>query len=35
MMFEDKVKTIVVRVTEKFDPKAIIVFGSVARGDSS
>ena len=34
-MFEDKVKTIVVRVTEKFDPKAIIVFGSVARGDSS
>ncbi len=35
MMFEDKIKTIVQRVTESYDPKAIIVFGSVAKGNSS
>lgn len=35
MMFEDKIELIVDRVTEKYDPKAIIVFGSVARGDST
>ncbi len=33
MMFEDKIKMIVDRVTGKYEPKAIIVFGSVARGD--
>ncbi len=35
MMFEDKVELVVRRITEKFDPKAIIIFGSVAEGTSS
>ena len=35
MMFEDKIRMIVDRVTKHYDPKAIIVFGSVARGDST
>ena len=35
MMFEDKIKLIVDRVTENYDPKAIIVFGSVAKGNST
>ena len=35
MMFEDKIKMIVQRVTASYEPKAIIVFGSVAKGDSS
>ena len=35
MMFEDKIRVIVDRVTEHYDPKAIMVFGSVARGDST
>ena len=34
-MFEDKIEMVVSRVTEHFDPKAIIVFGSVAKGDST
>lgn len=33
-MFEDKINMIIDRVTEQYDPKAIIVFGSVAKGDS-
>ena len=32
MMFEDKIRLIVDRVTSDYDPKAIIVFGSVAKG---
>lgn len=35
MMFEDKIKMIVDRVTKNFDPKAIIVFGSAAKGNST
>ncbi len=35
MMFEDKINTIVERITSKYDPKAIIVFGSVAKGTST
>lgn len=33
-MFEDKIRLIVERITDKYDPKAIIVFGSVAKGTS-
>jgi len=35
MMFEDKINTIVEKITSKYDPKAIIVFGSVAKGTST
>ena len=35
MMFEDKINTIVERITSKYNPKAIIVFGSVAKGTST
>ncbi len=35
MMFEDKIKLIVDRVTENYNPQAIIVFGSVAKGNST
>lgn len=35
MMFEDKINAIVERITSKYNPKAIIVFGSVAKGTST
>ncbi len=35
MMFEDKINTIIERITSKYNPKAIIVFGSVANGTST
>ena len=34
-MFEDKVDALVERVTKDFDPKAIIIFGSVAKGTAT
>ena len=35
LMFEDKVDALVERVTKDFDPKAIIIFGSVAKGTAT
>ncbi|WII08289.1 nucleotidyltransferase domain-containing protein [Methanomassiliicoccales archaeon LGM-RCC1] len=35
MMFGDKIRTIVNRVTKEYEPEAIIVFGSVARGEAT
>ena len=34
-MFEDKVNTLVEAVAKDFDPKAIIIFGSVAKGTAT
>ena len=34
-MFEDKVDALVEKVTRDFDPKAIIIFGSVAKGTAT
>ena len=34
-MFEDKVNVFVDKVSKEFDPKAIIVFGSVANGTAT
>ncbi|MBE6527707.1 MAG: nucleotidyltransferase domain-containing protein [Thermoplasmata archaeon] len=34
-MFEDKVSAFVDKVSKDFDPKAIIVFGSVAKGTAT
>ena len=35
MMFQDKIDTVIERITSKYDPKAIIVFGSVAESTST
>ena len=35
MMFEDNINIIVEKITSKFDPKAIIIFGSIAKGTST
>ena len=35
MRFQDKIDIIIERITGKYDPKAIIVFGSVANGTST
>ncbi len=35
MMFEDKINTIIEKIVGRYDPKAIIVFGSVAKGTST
>ena len=35
MIFDDKIRMIVGRVTEEYDPEAIIVFGSAARGEAT
>ena len=35
MIFDDKIRMIVGRVTEEYEPEAIIVFGSAARGEAT
>ncbi len=35
MMFEDEIETIVEKIARDHDPKAIVVFGSVAKGTST